>query len=99
MHGGKSVVPATRNFATSYISLAPIIPVTAISLPAASIITARAAPLNGVKLLMASPLLPVKKPLLLAINDPSAAKVFSVNTDLLAFFVQLGWAAAGETYK
>jgi hypothetical protein len=72
--------------------LAPIIALTAISLPEASMITARAAPLKGVKLLMASPLLPVKKPLLLAINEPSAAKVFRVNTDLLAFFAQLGWA-------
>jgi hypothetical protein len=48
--------------------------------------------LKGVKLLIASPLVPVKKPLLLAIKEPSAAKVFRVKTDLLAFFTQLGWA-------
>ena len=55
-------------------------------------ITARAAALKGVKLLMASPLAPVKKPLLLAISEPSAENVFRVKTDLLAFFTQLGWA-------
>jgi hypothetical protein len=37
--------------------------------------------------------------LLLAINEPSAAKVFRVNTDLLAFFVQLGWADKGKKVK
>jgi hypothetical protein len=41
---------------------------------------------------MASPLLPVKIPLLLAIREPSAEKVFRVNTDLLAFFTHPGWA-------
>jgi hypothetical protein len=46
--------------------------------------------LNGVKLLTASPFVPVKKPLLLAINCPSAEKVFSVNTDFEAFFTHEG---------
>jgi hypothetical protein len=58
--------------------------------------TACDAPLKGVKLLTASPLAPVKNPLLLAINEPSAAKVFRVNTDLVAFFTQLGWACKGK---
>jgi hypothetical protein len=57
------------------------------------------APLKGEKLLTASPLEPVKKPLLLAISEPSAAKVFKVNTDLVAFFTQDGWACAGESVK
>ena len=62
-------------------------------------ITARWAPMNGVKLLTASPLAPMKKPLLLAISEPSAAKVFSVKTDFVAFFTQEGWACAGHTKK
>ena len=54
--------------------------------------TALEAPLNGEKLLTASPFVPMKKPLLLAISEPSAAKVFRVNTDFVAFLTQDGWA-------
>jgi hypothetical protein len=57
------------------------------------------APLNGEKLLTASPLLPVKKPLLLAIIEPSGAKVFKVNTDFVAFFTHEGCADRGEMVK
>ena len=71
---------------------APKILTTAASLPWASMMMARDAPLKGVKLLTASPLLPVKKPLLLAISEPSAEKVFRVNTDFVAFFTHDGWA-------
>ena len=49
----------TRNFTTSYMSLAPRMAVTWYSLPWASMMTARVAPLKGVKLLTASPLAPV----------------------------------------
>ena len=84
------VLPPTRNFTTSYISLAPMMLTTGISLPCASIMTARTAPLKGVKLLTASPSAPVKKPLLLAMSEPSSAKVFKVNTDFVAFFTQAG---------
>ena len=52
--------------------------------------TADEAPLNGEKLLTASPCSPVKNPLVLPMSVPSAANVFKVNTDLVAFFVQLG---------
>jgi hypothetical protein len=53
---------------------------------------AREAPLKGLKLLMASPCSPTKKPVLLPVSVPSAAKVFSVNTDFEAFFAHLGCA-------
>jgi hypothetical protein len=55
-------------------------------------IMAREAPLKGEKLLTASPDGPVKKPLLLAISEPSAEKVLRVNTDFVAFFTHEGWA-------
>ena len=48
-------------------------------------IMARDAPLNGVKQLTASPLLPTKKPLVLEISVPSAVKVF--NKDRLRSFL------------
>ena len=73
-------------------SLAPKMLTTAASLPWASMMMARDAPLKGVKLLTASPLLPVKKPLLLAISEPSAEKVFRVNTDFVAYLTHEGWA-------
>ena len=38
------------------------------------------------------------EPLLLPISVPSASNVFSVNTDLVAFFAQSGWAEAA-THK
>ena len=60
---------------------------------------AREAPLNGVKLLTASPFDPVKKPLLLAISEPSAAKVFRVKTLLVAFYTHDGWADKGKKVK
>ena len=68
---------------------------TGISFPCESIITALEAPLNSVKLLTASPLLPMKKPLLLPMSEPSAANVFKVKTDFVAFFTQAGWAHKG----
>ena len=72
---------------------------TGISLPAASMMTAREAPLKGVKLLMASPSVPVKKPLLLPMSEPSALNVFTVKTDFVAFFTQPGCAIKGEKVK
>ena len=57
---------------------------------------AREAPLKGEKLLTASPFGPVKKPLLLAMSEPSAAKVFRVKTDFVAFLTHEGWASAEE---
>ena len=83
---------ATRNLATSYMSLAPMMTLTGYSLPAASMTTAREAPLNGEKLLMASPLSPTKNPLLLPMREPLASNVFKVNTDFVAFLTQPGCA-------
>ena len=47
-------------------------------------------PLNGEKELTASPLVPVKKPFVLAMSEPSAENVFNVKTDLEAFFTHPG---------
>ena len=63
---------------------------TAVSLPWASMTMALDAPLKGEKLLTASPFGPVKKPLLLAMSEPSAAKVFNVKTDFVAFLTHEG---------
>jgi hypothetical protein len=52
--------------------------------------TAFEAPLNGEKELTASPLVPVKKPFVLAMSEPSAENVFNVKTDLEAFFTHPG---------
>ena len=52
-------------------SLAPKMQSTFISLPEASMITALDAPLKGEKLLIASPSVPTKNPLVLPISDPS----------------------------
>ena len=96
---GCDLFVATRNFTTSYISLAPMMVFTGISLPAASIMTALAAPLKGAKLLTASPSVPTKKPLVLPISVPSAPKVFTVKTDFVAFFTQLGCAYIGKKVR
>jgi hypothetical protein len=48
---------------------------------------------------MASPSVPVKKPLLLPMSEPSALKVFTVNTDFVAFFTQPGCACTGDMKK
>ena len=63
---------------------------TGISLPWASMTTAEEAPLKGLKLLTPSPCSPVKNPQVLPMSDPSAAKVFTVNTDFVAFLTQPG---------
>ena len=80
-------------------SLAPKMQSTFISLLEASMITALDAPLKGEKLLIASPFVPTKNPLVLPISAPSCEKVLTVNTDFVAFFTHEGWAYEGIKEK
>ena len=62
--------------------------------------TALLAPLNGAKLLMASPASPTNTPLPLDSNVPWASNVFSVKTDLAAFFTHdCAWVDKGKRVK
>ena len=72
---------------------------TVISFPEASMTTALDAPLKGEKLLIASPFVPMKNPLVLPIRDPSLENVLTVKTDFDAFFTHDGWAYNGRKEK